>query len=130
GFGAALDTLGGALIVAADGRSRVVRAGRRASDATLLVLDGERKVELERAGAQLALGDLDGDGAPEVATTLDTFEANADALLVYSWLDKELKERLRLPIPGGIRALGLCPARALAMGPIVMATRDALWLVR
>ena len=125
-----LDALAGALVVAADGRARVVRAGRRASDATLLVVDGKQKVELPRAGAQVALGDLDGDGAPEIATTLDTLEASADALLVYSWLGTELRERLRLPIPTGIRALGLCPARAGAMGPIVLATRDALWLVR
>lgn len=129
-LGEPLDALGGALIVAADGRARVVRAGRRASDATLVVVDGNRRVELPRAGAQLALGDLDGDGAPEIATSLDTLEAHADALVVYSWLDSALRERLRLPVPSGIRALALCPARTLSMGPILAATREALWLVQ
>jgi hypothetical protein len=85
---------------------------------------------LPRAGAQLALGDLDGDGAPEIATSLDTLEAHADALVVYSWLDSALRERLRLPVPSGIRALALCPARTLSMGPILAATREALWLVQ
>jgi len=129
-LGDALDALGGARLVAADGRARVVRAGRRASDATLIVTDGTRRVELPRAGAQLALGDLDGDGAPEVAVSLDTLDPAQDALVVYSWFGAELKERLRLAMPSGVRALGLCPARAVAMGPIVAATRDAFWLIR
>jgi hypothetical protein len=129
-LGEPLDALGGALVVAGDGRSRVVRAGRRASDATLIMTDGGRRIELPNAGAQLALGDLDGDGAPEVAVSLDTLDTAADALIIYSWLGNELKERLRLPMPGGLRALGLCPARAAGMGPIVAATNEALWLIR
>jgi hypothetical protein len=130
GFGEPLDAFAGALLVASDGRARVVRAARRAKDATLVVVDGKQRLELPRAGAQLALGDLDGDGAPEVATSVDTLDPAADALIVYSWLGSELRERLRLPVPSGVKALGLCPARATAMGPIVLAARDALWLVR
>jgi hypothetical protein len=129
-LGDPVDALGGGLVVAADGRARVVRAGRRASDATLIVTDGGQRVELANAGAQLALGDLDGDGAPEVVVSLNTLDAAADALVVYSWRGSALEERLRLPMPGGLRALGTCPARAVAMGPIVAATREALWLIR
>ncbi|HEX5045919.1 MAG TPA: hypothetical protein VFX89_02270, partial [Gammaproteobacteria bacterium] len=59
-----LDAIAGATVTARSGRVRLVRAGRRASDGSVTMADGERRVELAHAGAQLAVGDLDGDGEP------------------------------------------------------------------
>ena len=124
-----LAAVAGAALVSETGAPRRVRAQRR-PDGTVTLSDGKESAELERIGAQLAIGDLDGDGTPELVASVDTLDAASDAVVVYSWArGRKPVERLRIPAPGGIRALALCPARATQMAPIVAAVGDALWIV-
>jgi len=125
-----LDAIAGARLAARTGAVRLVRAGRSGSDGSVLVTDGSQEVRLEHAGAAIALADMDGDGAPELATSLDTSDPSADALVVYSWLGAELKERLRVPVPDGVRAMAICPEREAAMAPVLVVTGGALWMLQ
>jgi hypothetical protein len=124
-----LDALAGASIVSRAGDVRLVRAGRLAAGAVVMT-DGAREIRLDRAGAQLAVADLDGDGAPELVTSLDTLDPRADAVVVYSWLGSVLNERFRVAVPAGVRALAVCPAPADRMPNLVLASSDALWVIR
>lgn len=127
--GGEIDAIAGAALVSEKGVLRRVRAERR-PDGTVKLADGKRSASLERLGAQLAVGDLDSDGNPELVASLDTLDPQADALVVYSWLDgKKPEERLRIPAPGGVKALAVCPARALRMAPIAAKVGDRLWIV-
>ena len=125
-----LDALAGASVTGRNGRARLVRAGRRASDGSVVVTNGEREARLEHAGAQLAVGDLDGDGEAELVTSLDTPDATRDAVVVYAWRGAALEERLRVPVTAGVRALAICPQRPSAMAPIVVATSTGLGVIR
>jgi hypothetical protein len=129
-IGDAIDAVAGATVVTRSGEARRVRAARR-PDGTVTLSDGKRSVELERQGAQLAVGDVDGDGEPELVASLDTLDAASDALVVYSWHEgRKPVERLRIPAPGGVRALALCPPRATQMAQIAAAVGDALWVIQ
>ena len=125
-----LDAIAGAVVIARGGGARLVRAGRRAEDGSVTVTDGAHEVRLEHAGAQLALGDLDGDGAPELVTSLDTADPRADAVVVYTWLGAALTERFRVAVPAGVHALALCPARPERMAPIAVAAAGGLWVIQ
>jgi hypothetical protein len=125
-----LDALAGVTLVSRSGTTRLVRAGRRGSDAAVMISDGLREARLERAGAALALGDMDGDGTPELVTSLDTADPGADAVVVYSWLAAGLAERWRVPITAGVKALAICPQRAAALAPVAVASGGALWLLQ
>jgi hypothetical protein len=82
-------------------------------------------------GAQLALGDLDGDGAVELVSSLDTRDPKLDAVVVRTLVPNQAAaERFRVPVPAGVRALGVCPQRAGAMSPLVVATGDGVWVIR
>jgi hypothetical protein len=126
----ALDAIAGANVTARNGRTRLVRAGRRASDGAAVMTNGDREARLEHAGAQLAVGDLDGDGEPELVTSVDTSDAAADAVIAYAWRGTTLEEKLRVPVPAGVRALAVCPQRPAAMAPIVVATSSGLGVIR
>lgn len=125
-----VDAFAGALVVAPNGTARFARAGRKASDASVMLRDANRNLRLPRAGAQLALSDLNGDGSVELATSLDTLNPADDALVVYSVAGEALRESFRLPVPSGVRAIGVCPAKIDAMAPLVLATGDGLWLIQ
>jgi hypothetical protein len=125
-----LDALAGANIVSRAGVARLVRAGRRGSDGSVVMSDRTHQVQLEHAGAELAVADLDGDGNAELVTSLDTLDPRTDAVVVYSWLGSTLNERLRVAVPAGVRALAVCPAPADRMAPIVLATSVGLWVIR
>jgi hypothetical protein len=126
----ALDAIAGASVTARSGRASVVRAGRLASDGSVVLTNGETEVRLEHAGAQLAVADLDGDGEPELVTSLDTPEPAQDAVIVYAWRGTGLDEKLRVPVPSGVRALAVCPQRPAALAPIVVATSTGLGVIR
>ena len=125
-----LDAIAGANVTARTGRVRLIRAGRRASDGSVTLTDGEREVRLEHAGAQLAVGDLDGDGEPELITSVDTSEPSQDAVVVYAWRGNALEEKLRVALPTGVRALAVCPQGPSSMAPIVVATSNGVWVIR
>jgi hypothetical protein len=89
-------------------------------------------------GAQLAVGDLDQDGVPEVATSMDLPVAGAvtgkpdDAIDVATWTpgEPELRGRLHLAAPGGVRALAMCPPEEHGEPTLVAVVGGEVWLVR
>lgn len=131
-LGQPLDAVAGAVIVGRDGAAHVVRAGRVAGKATVLLRDDAgRSARVEGAGAQIAVGDLDGDGAPELVCGADTLDPAGDALEVWTWRDDgSVVERLRVGVPTGVRALAVCPPESSGMAPIAMATGDGVWVLR
>jgi hypothetical protein len=113
-------------LVGQDGTSRLAVAARDPAG-TLHVKVDSSEVTVEGAGAQIALGDLDQDGALEVVTTSDQGE---DAIVVSSFRGGELRQRLRLPAPAGVRALAVCPAEDRGVPALVAVVGPEVWIVR
>jgi hypothetical protein len=125
------DAVAGAVIVATDGRSRTLLAGRSLGTSTAVVSDGRLRASVGPVGAQLSLGDLDGDGRAELVSSLDTRDPKLDAVVVHSVVPPgPATERFRVAVPAGVRALAVCPARAGSMSPVVVATGDEVWVIR
>jgi hypothetical protein len=125
------DAVAGAIIVDKKGQRRLVRAGRLNGTSVASVSEGRLRPSVAGAGAQLAVADLDGDGTAELISSLDTRDPKLDAVVVHSLTSTQAAtERLRLPVPSGVRALGVCPPRAGSMSPVVVATGDSVWIVR
>jgi hypothetical protein len=82
------------------------------------------------AGAQLALGDLDQDGAPELAASLDVRDPARDAVELFTLRDGGVEKRWRLVVPSGVGALAVCPPDATGPAALVLGTGDELWIVR
>jgi len=127
-----VDAVAGTRVVSADGRARTVVVWReRATSTAVLLDDAGRTVRVPGVGGQIAIGDLDVDGAPELVFGADTRTAATDVLSVRSWgSDGQLRERLRLPVPDGIKALSVCPPDAARPAQIVVATGAGMWIVR
>lgn len=126
------DAIAGATVLGRDGKPRAVRALRVFNESTVLVRDDAgRSARLEGAGAQLAVGDLDGDGQPELLSSADTLDESGDALIVHTWQDDaKLVERLRVAVPTGVRALAVCPAEGPGLAAVLLATPGELWVIR
>jgi hypothetical protein len=126
------DAVGGALIVDRSGRARSVRVARTFNESAAIAKDDAgRSARLQGVGAQLAVGDLDGDGQPEILAGSDTLDPTGDALLIFSWLDDgSVVERARIAVPTGVRALAVCPPQSVGLYTIAMATTGGVWLVR
>jgi len=81
-------------------------------------------------GAQLAFGDADDDGQPELAYSAATFDAGKDRLTFVTLDGKKPLKRFELATPS-ISAVAICARReGPGMAPIVVATGDELWLIR
>jgi hypothetical protein len=81
-------------------------------------------------GAQLAMGDADSDGKPELAYSADTLDGAKDRLTVVTLEDNKPTPRFELPAPN-ISAVAICSQReGPGMAMLVVATGDELWLVR
>ncbi len=107
---------------------------------------GAMHAVVPHAGAQVAVADLDGDGVAEIVSTLDSLAApapgssamrsesrgaEADALVVSSWeLGSAPQERVRVPVPGGVRAVAVCPPEGPTPAPVLLVTSGELWIVR
>jgi hypothetical protein len=80
-------------------------------------------------GAELAVADLDQDGAPEIVTTVDGPD---DAISVSSWTSASADPILRWHIaaPAGVRALAVCPPERQGQPVLVAVVGDEIWLVR
>jgi hypothetical protein len=123
------DAFASSAIVDASGSARDVVVVREPS--------GHLKVKLGDAmlspdgsfGAQLAVMDLDQDGVPDVATSVD---GGDDAVNVFSLASPtgELRGRLHLAAPGGVRALAACPPEEGGEPVLVAVVGAELWLVR
>ena len=114
---AALDVAGQAQVIAAHDPSGTLHLTRTGGGDALVV---------SGIGAQLAVGDLDQDGEPEVITTSDQGE---DALVVSSWRKGRLVPRLRWPAPAGVDAVAVCPPEANDAPSVVAAVGGEIWLV-
>ncbi len=130
-LGRVLDALGGAVIVGKNGKARSVRAERAFNESLVVVRDDSgHQVEVEGVGAQIAVGDLDGDGQPELVSSADTLDPTGDALVLRTWQDDgKLVERTRIAVQSGVRAIAVCPSEVAGLAPVVMATRGEVWLV-
>lgn len=131
-FGAAIDALAGAQLLDPRGRLLWVVAGRVANTAEVWLKDEDRReARLAPVGAQLALGDVDGDGIPELVSGSATLDPRQDAVVVHSWArPNQLVERLRVPVEGGVQAVAICPTEGLGSAPLAIATQRGVWIVR
>lgn len=83
---------------------------------------------IDGVGAQIALGDLDLDGIPEIVTTS---EGADDVLAITSWNSKgALLPRLRVPAREGVRAVAVCPPEEKGVPAVVAVVGNEVWLVR
>jgi hypothetical protein len=126
------DALAGATLVDRQGRLRTVRASRAFNESSALVRDDAgRRARLDGVGAELAVGDVDGDGLPDILSSIDTLDPGGDALVIHTWRDDgSLVERTRVAVPQGVRALAVCPAEGAGLSPIAVATSGELWVLR
>jgi hypothetical protein len=135
-IGGQYDAFASARLVSPEGRPFTVWAGRERGVLELRD-DAGRKLALDVTGAQIAVGDLDQDGDPEILASLDTLNPFDDAVVVRSWARsanvpaaQRFKEILRIPAAAGVRALAVCPPDGPGRAPFVVATADELWVVR
>jgi hypothetical protein len=83
---------------------------------------------VDGVGAQVAIGDLDLDGTPEIVTTS---EGADDVLAVTTWNTKgTLLPRLRVPAKDGVRAVAVCPPEDKGVPAVVAVVGSEVWLVR
>lgn len=102
----------------------------RDSTTTRLVGSGLESLKAVPTGAQLALGDLDSDGNPELAYAADTLDGAQDRLTLVTLEAGKATRRFELPAPS-ISAIAMCRRREGAgMAPLVLASEGELWLVR
>jgi hypothetical protein len=84
----------------------------------------------QRVGAQLAMGDADGDGAYELLFSADTLQPEQDRLSLVTLASGGVLPRFELPAPS-ISALTICQRReGPGMAVLVVATGDEVWLLR
>lgn len=116
-------------VIATDGSGQTFVALRDANTLYVRTHDGDRIIA--RVGAQLAIGDIDQDGAPDVVSTMDVLSGKFDALEVRTISPSgEVTRRYRVPVNTGIEALTLCPPDGAGRAPIVLASQGKLWVVR
>jgi hypothetical protein len=123
------DAFAASSVVDAAGTARSVVAVREPSG-KLRLKAGDTQVAPDGVyGAQLAVLDFDQDGVPEVATSVD---GQDDALNLWTWAGPgpEMRGRLHLAAPGGVRALATCPPEEHGQPVLVAVVGAELWLVR
>jgi hypothetical protein len=135
-IGGQYDAFASAQLVSPKGELSTVWAGRERGVVELRDDKGHAQT-IEGAGAQLAVGDLDQDGEPEILTSLDVHSALEDAVVIRTWprgpkgvSSPKPREIARLPSAAGVQALGVCPPDGAGRAPFVVATADEIWVVR
>ena len=123
------DAFASAAVVDARGGTQSVVVVREPSGRVKLKMGDALAAPEGDFGAQLAVGDLDQDGVPDVATTVDGPD---DAVNVFSWTPgaTDLRGRLHLAAPGAVRALAMCPAESNGEPALVAVVGSELWIVR
>lgn len=141
------DAFGAALVADALGNARTVVAVREPSGRLRLKAGEAGGVADGTFGAQLAVGDLDQDGAAEIATSADLPAGGAmaprvdDAIDVVTWsplspaapvspAGPDLRSRLHLAAPGGVRALAMCPPGEHGEPALVAVVAGEVWTIR
>jgi len=130
------DALAAASLVTPRGETFHVLVSRDERGVATIRDDAGHLATIEGAGAQLAVGDLDQDGAPEILSALDVPSALNDAVVVRSWPRgvagdaAKPREIMRLPAASGVHALAVCPPDGPGRAPFAVATADEIWVVR
>lgn len=125
------DTAAAAPVITSSGEPVDVWALREPSSGTLALFDSAgRSAQVRPVGAQVAIGDVDFDGWPEVIASRDVLQPHSDALVVRTWGQNAVEERASVPAPDGIAAVALCPADSAESRAMAVATSKELWIVR
>lgn len=123
------DAVASARIVRSDGTSRRWLAVR--GPAGLRLHAGATGYALGQTGAQVAIGDLDQDGQPDVVSTRDVQQPRHDSVDVRSIASSGLVEpRFTLPVLAGVDAVAICPVDDAGVAPVVLASGGEIWLIR
>lgn len=120
------DALAAADVTDAKGATRSIAAARDV-DGKLTVRMGTLSRTFDDVGAQIAIGDLDLDGVPEIVTTKN---ATDDTIEIWTWDGKETRERKKIAAPGGVSALAICPPETNGVPALVAVVGNEVWLVR
>jgi hypothetical protein len=131
-FSTAVDAFASHALANDSGQTHTLKVARPVGADAARALDSlHAEVNVPGVGAQLALGDLDEDGLPEIVSSSPSSDRRADQLVVRTLNDNgQLRERFRMSVPSGIDALAICPGDGLAMAPLVLATGDGIWVIR
>jgi len=125
------DAFASSIIVDAQGGTRAIVLVREPSGRIRLRMGDAVGAPDGDFGAQIAVADLDQDGVADIATTVD---GNDDAVNVFSWPAPagatELKGRLHLAAPAGVRALAVCPPEEAGEPALLAVVGPEIWLVR
>jgi hypothetical protein len=149
------DAFGAALVADALGSVRTVVAVREPSGRLRLKTGDTLGATDGTFGAQLAVGDLDQDGAAEIVTSADLTPGGAqsarldDAIDIATWspgspgsaspaspaspgspVASELRGRFHLAAPGGVRALAMCPSGDHGEPALIAVVGGEVWTIR
>jgi hypothetical protein len=91
--------------------------------------DAGQRIQLQHAGAQIAIGDLNRDGAPEIITSSDTLLRKDDRVRVHSWGSGAVTPSIELEVKTGVDAIAICPSQGGGLSPFAVATGAQLWVV-
>jgi hypothetical protein len=128
------DAFAQADVVAPDGSLRPFWVNREVGG-NLRLRFGDVTATMDDAGAELAVGDLDQDGVPEIVTSLNS-ASGEDALSIQSWVaggpaqPPTVRARARFAAPGGVRALCVCPPEENGAPSLVAVVGSEIWLLR
>lgn len=120
------DTLAFADVVAKNGVVRQISTAR-GGDEKLIARLGTASRSFDDAGAQVAVGDLDQDGIPEIVTTRNVVDDEID---VWSYDGTTTRERKKIPAEGGVSALAVCPPEVNGVSALVAVVGSEVWIVR
>ncbi len=123
---ARFDAVGAADVVSSTGKTRAIAVAREPGGKLKMRL-GEDTRSLDGVGAQVAVGDLDQDGVPEIITSMD---AGEDAIAITSWDGGEPRLRRRIAAPPGVRALAVCAPEMRGVPAVVAVVAGEVWIVR
>ncbi len=128
---AVVDTIAGDSTVDGDGKPMTVAALRTLDSSEVQLFDSRgHQALIQDAGAQVAVGDLDFDGMPELAVSKNTFDREADSVRVFTWKHPRLEMQFELPVPGGVDAIALCPSEGRTQATLLVSSGDEVWAIR
>jgi len=118
-------------VIDASGHERLLVTVREPSGRLTLKLGDEAGGLPGPFGAQIAVGDIDQDGFPEVVTTTSG-GVNDDAIDVLTLVAAGAapQNRLHLPTPDRVRALAVCPPGEHGAPALAAVVGREVWLVR
>ncbi len=127
------DAIAGATVLSKEG-AKTYRAGRvqqmTSRSYAVLSTPGAAPSKIPGVGAQLAVGDLNGDGQVELVAGTDTQRRKNDAIQFFSVRQGAVTKTQSTPAPGGVDALAICPAETNGRAAVVAAVGAELWVLR